>query len=55
MSGRENFHDMRAADFAREQYERADKEDAAKEPTCAACQGDPEALDLHVCGKEPFS
>lgn len=22
---------------------------------CAACQGDPEALDLHVCGREPFA
>lgn len=22
---------------------------------CAACLGDPEAHDLHVCGKEPFA
>lgn len=22
---------------------------------CAACEGDPEALDLHVCGRETFA
>jgi hypothetical protein len=27
----------------------------AAQEGCAACQGDPEAHDLHVCGKEPFS
>jgi hypothetical protein len=50
--------DYRAARFAedvvRDWLALAGAARAAQEG-CAACQGDPEAHDLHVCGKEPFS